>query len=239
MYEVYLLWLEQSHLGQLSLSFVSLQLLPQAGATSRLHRFATCSPLRFCFLTGQCFSQEARVSNLRKTNTKRRYAQKHAIFFLRWVIVSPLAQAPRLEDCPLTDMCDSLSLQSRLISTSGGQLRHTRMYWNSREIWSTNTPALGGGGNWITGSDSQNIINRIFNLGGKKKGKAISVRGLGGPSGWETSRLPHFLDNRITDGGEVVSLMSWPPFTPRKIPGTHFCSILSGPQGHSAAGRIR
>jgi hypothetical protein len=33
---------------------------------------------------------------------------------------------------------------------------------------------------------------------------------------------PHFLDNRLTDGGEVVSLMRRPPFTPRKIPGTHF-----------------
>jgi hypothetical protein len=34
----------------------------------------------------------------------------------------------------------------------------------------------------------------------------------------ETSRLPHFVDNRLTDGGEVVSLTRWPPFTPRKIP---------------------
>jgi hypothetical protein len=30
-----------------------------------------------------------------------------------------------------------------------------------------------------------------------------------------------------------------PPFTPRKIPGTHFCYRLRRPQGHSAAGRIR
>jgi hypothetical protein len=29
-----------------------------------------------------------------------------------------------------------------------------------------------------------------------------------------------------------------PPFTPRKIPGTHFYQRLSRPQGHSAAGRI-
>jgi hypothetical protein len=28
-------------------------------------------------------------------------------------------------------------------------------------------------------------------------------------------------------------------FTPRKIPGTHFCQRMSRPQGHSAAGRIR
>jgi hypothetical protein len=52
--------------------------------------------------------------------------------------------------------------------------------------------------------------------------KAIPVTGHGGPYGCETSMLPHFLDNRITDGGEVVSLTLRPPFTPRKIPGSHF-----------------
>jgi hypothetical protein len=30
-----------------------------------------------------------------------------------------------------------------------------------------------------------------------------------------------------------------PPFTPRKIAGTHFCQRLSGSQCHSAAGRIK
>jgi hypothetical protein len=34
---------------------------------------------------------------------------------------------------------------------------------------------------------------------------------------------PHFLDNRLTYGGEVVSITHQPPFTHRKIPGTHFC----------------
>jgi hypothetical protein len=29
--------------------------------------------------------------------------------------------------------------------------------------------------------------------------KAIPVTGRGGPYGYETSRLPHFLDNRLTD----------------------------------------
>jgi hypothetical protein len=51
-----------------------------------------------------------------------------------------------------------------------------------------------------------------------KKGKAILVTGRGGPYGCETSRLPHFLDNRVTDGGEVISLTPRPPFTHRKIP---------------------
>jgi hypothetical protein len=43
-----------------------------------------------------------------------------------------------------------------------------------------------------------------------KKCKAIPVTGREGPWGCETSRLPHFLDNRLTDAGEVVSLTLWP-----------------------------
>jgi hypothetical protein len=39
-----------------------------------------------------------------------------------------------------------------------------------------------------------------------KKGKAIPVTGREGPYCCEKSRLPHFLDNRLTDGGKVVSL---------------------------------
>jgi hypothetical protein len=55
------------------------------------------------------------------------------------------------------------------------------------------------------------------------KGNAIPVTGHEGPQGCETSKLPHFLDNRLTDGGEVVSITRRPFFTPRKIPDTHFC----------------
>jgi hypothetical protein len=57
----------------------------------------------------------------------------------------------------------------------------------------------------------------------KKKSKAFTVTGHGGPQGCEMSRLEHFLDNCLTDGGEVVSLTCQLPFTPRKIPGSHFC----------------
>jgi hypothetical protein len=57
----------------------------------------------------------------------------------------------------------------------------------------------------------------------KVKGKAIPVTRRERPQGYETSRLPHFLDNQLTDGGDVVSLTLRPPYTPRKIPGTHFC----------------
>jgi hypothetical protein len=48
------------------------------------------------------------------------------------------------------------------------------------------------------------------------KDKAIPVTGRGGPYVCETSRLPHFLDNRLIDGGEVVSLKRRPLFTPQE-----------------------
>jgi hypothetical protein len=31
----------------------------------------------------------------------------------------------------------------------------------------------------------------------------LPLAGRGDPQGCETSRLPHFLDNRLTDGGEI------------------------------------
>jgi hypothetical protein len=48
------------------------------------------------------------------------------------------------------------------------------------------------------------------------EGKAIPVIGCGRPWGCETSILPHFLDNRLTDGGEVVSLTLRPHFIPQE-----------------------
>jgi hypothetical protein len=42
--------------------------------------------------------------------------------------------------------------------------------------------------------------------GSHKKGKATPVTGRGGLQGCASSRLPHFLDNQLTDGGELVSL---------------------------------
>jgi hypothetical protein len=37
------------------------------------------------------------------------------------------------------------------------------------------------------------------------RGKANPVTGRGGRQGYETSRLPHCIDNRLADGDEVVS----------------------------------
>jgi hypothetical protein len=62
-----------------------------------------------------------------------------------------------------------------------------------------------------------------FNVGKGKQDKAVPVTGRGGPQVCKTSRLPHFLGDRLTDDGEVVSLTGRPSFTPRKIPGTRFC----------------
>jgi hypothetical protein len=55
------------------------------------------------------------------------------------------------------------------------------------------------------------------------KSKAIPITRCEGPQDHETSRLPYFLQSRLTGGGEVVSLTRLPPFTRRKILGTHFC----------------
>jgi hypothetical protein len=54
-------------------------------------------------------------------------------------------------------------------------------------------------------------INKVF---GRIKGKAIPVTGRGGPQGCETSRLPRFLDNPLTNGSEVISLTCRPSLTP-------------------------
>jgi hypothetical protein len=44
------------------------------------------------------------------------------------------------------------------------------------------------------------------------KGEAVPVTSRGGPWVCETSRLPHFLDNRHTDGCEVVK-----PYAPAAL----------------------
>jgi hypothetical protein len=49
----------------------------------------------------------------------------------------------------------------------------------------------------------------------KKGSKAIPVTGLGGLKGCEMIRIPHCVDNRLTDGGKVVSRMHRPHFTPQ------------------------
>jgi hypothetical protein len=47
-----------------------------------------------------------------------------------------------------------------------------------------------------------------------KKGKAVT--GHEGPQDCETSRFPQSLENRLTEGGEVVSLARRLAFTPQE-----------------------
>jgi hypothetical protein len=67
------------------------------------------------------------------------------------------------------------------------------------------------------------LFDLSISYSNKVKSKAISVTGRRGPKDCEKSRLPHFLDNRLTDDGEIVSLTRRPPFTIRKKSDTHFC----------------
>jgi hypothetical protein len=48
-------------------------------------------------------------------------------------------------------------------------------------------------------------------------------------------RLPHFLDNRLTDGGEDVSLMRRPLFTPQENPWYSFLLDVESPPGPSCS----
>jgi hypothetical protein len=57
---------------------------------------------------------------------------------------------------------------------------------------------------------------------GKVKKVKLPYTGSEGPQGCETSRLPHYLDNRLTDGGEVVSLYAPAALYPQEDSGYSF-----------------
>jgi hypothetical protein len=54
----------------------------------------------------------------------------------------------------------------------------------------------------------------------KVEHKAVPLTGRGGP---KHQSFYIFLGNWLTDGGEVVSLIRLPHFTPKNISGIHFC----------------
>jgi hypothetical protein len=59
-----------------------------------------------------------------------------------------------------------------------------------------------------------------------KKSEAILVTGRGGLQGCDMIKIPHCLDNGLTDGSNVVSPTHRPHSTPQKhfsASGTHFC----------------
>jgi hypothetical protein len=59
-------------------------------------------------------------------------------------------------------------------------------------------------------SSAQVVVTKMIR---SKKSKAIPVTGLGGLWGCEMLRIPHCLDNRLTDGGKVISPTHPPQFT--------------------------
>jgi hypothetical protein len=60
------------------------------------------------------------------------------------------------------------------------------------------------------------LITEKFFLPNLSKNKAIPVTGREGLEGCQKWRLPHLLDNRLSDGGKVVSLTRLQPFTPQE-----------------------
>jgi hypothetical protein len=71
------------------------------------------------------------------------------------------------------------------------------------------------------------------------QGKAFLVTGRGYSYGSETSRLAHYLDNRLRDGVDFVSLTRRPPSPPQEDSWYSFLLEADSTPGHSAAGRIR
>jgi hypothetical protein len=74
----------------------------------------------------------------------------------------------------------------------------------------------------VTGNGAHPLLPYILvRIEERSKSKAIPVTGRGGLYGCEIS------DNRLTDGGEVVSSIHWPRSTPQKhyfsAFRTHFC----------------
>jgi hypothetical protein len=69
-----------------------------------------------------------------------------------------------------------------------------------------------------------------------KEVKRSPIKGRGGLKECEMTRILHYLDTRITDSGEVVSLTHWPLSLLHRniiisVPATHFYYRLSKPHG--------
>jgi hypothetical protein len=89
------------------------------------------------------------------------------------------------------------------------------IYWSFKLQWSQYVPSALTL-KYLSILPTHSVFMFLITLKISKK-LVISVTGRGGPWGCETSRLPHFLDNLLTDGFEVVRLTRRPPFTPRRF----------------------
>jgi hypothetical protein len=115
-----------------------------------------------------------------------------------------------------------LSHQTLLISYKTAFLRMFSLYYPSHYLLSEvkwhwkriKAPICFATGHIIVrarNSPIQNMEKPLKMKGhAQKKGQTISVTGLEGPYGCETSRFPRFLDKWIRDGGEAVSLTRRP-----------------------------
>jgi hypothetical protein len=84
-------------------------------------------------------------------------------------------------------------------------IQHLAVLWDSIYVIS-----------WECGQEEESSYHIVLcqcQTGAGQKGKIIPVTGREDPYSCETSRLPHLLDNRLTDGGEVIRLTCRPPFT--------------------------
>jgi hypothetical protein len=77
-----------------------------------------------------------------------------------------------------------------------------------------------GNRRWENKKECQKVRTRILEAYIEVK---LSLSRPWRPLGLRDVESPTFSDIRLTDGGKVVSPTRWPLFTPRKIPGTHFC----------------
>jgi hypothetical protein len=110
-------------------------------------------------------------------------------------------------------------LQLNMLSTSAyneAMKKKKKIRNRVRHVLSAAEPEL-----WIYVKETSEIHHSLINIT-HCVCKDIIVTGCGGPQVCETSRPPHLLDSRFTDGGEVVSLTCRPP-----LPTGRFLVLIS------------
>jgi hypothetical protein len=122
------------------------------------------------------------------------------------------------------DLSQAVGLLGRVVSSSQGLYLNTGQHKHRKTRTHIKHPCPGRNSNPQSRppSDRRLFMLQTARLPRSAKGKAIPVQAvvtLKFARGWGS----HNLDIRLTDGGKVVSLTRRPHFTPRKIPGTHFC----------------
>jgi hypothetical protein len=79
---------------------------------------------------------------------------------------------------------------------------------------------------FVSETPGYNFFPKVVGVYFKFK-KAILIISCGGLYGYKMLMIPHFIDNRLTDGGKVVSPTHQPHFTPQKYyfstSSVHFC----------------